>query len=266
MTGPERQPSRRGLSTQNFHAALPSSDCNISTCFVYEFDLCVGMSKTAKPDCNHLIDMPRLVSSSMHTIPARHTIIHPNGGAEFVLIICQGWAARSVVASNGHKQIVSFLLPGDLICTTSPFESSPGYYVEAITDVTYRKFKQSDFKAALFECRALLEKLSLAWIDERVQADQLSLNLGEKAAEKRIACLVLSLAKRLAKYGMVSGEKIDFPLRQRHIASATGLTPAHVSKVLGWFQRDGLIEISDRSLRIIDEASLHRTAGSPIAT
>ena len=94
-----------------------------------------------------------------------------------------------MAAPSGHKQIVSFLLPGDLISAASPFESSPNYYVEAITEVTYRKFKQSDFKAALFECRPLLERLSLAWIDERVQADQLALNLGEKGAEKRLAWL-----------------------------------------------------------------------------
>lgn len=130
--------------------------------------------------------------------------------------------------------------------------------------MTYRRFKQSDFRAALFESRPLLDRLSLAWIDERVQADQLALNLGEKGAEKRIAWLISSLAKRLANRGMASGEPMDFPLRQKHVANALGLTPAHVSKVLGLFKRDGLIEISDRSLRIIDEAILLRTAGSTI--
>jgi CRP-like cAMP-binding protein len=31
--------------------------------------------------------------------------------------------------------------------------------------------------------------------------------------------------------------ELDFPLRQRHIADATGLTPVHVSKVLSEFRR-----------------------------
>jgi CRP/FNR family transcriptional regulator, anaerobic regulatory protein len=265
MTGPERQPMRGALSTPRFHAALPWSNCNRSACFVYEFDLCGGISKPATSDHDHHVDVPRFISSSLHTLPARRAIVHPIQSTEFVLIICDGWAARLITAPSGHKQIVSFLLPGDLISAASPFESSPGYYVEAITGVTYRKFKQSGFKAALFECRPLLEKLSLAWIDERVQADQLALNLGEKGAERRIAWLILSLANRLAKNGMASGDTIDFPLRQRHIASAVGLTPAHVSKVLTGFQRDGLIEISDRSLRIIDKVSLQKAAGSAIA-
>jgi CRP-like cAMP-binding protein len=261
MTGSERQQIRDGLSTQKFHAASPSSDCNSSACLVYEFDLCIGMSKTATSDRNRLIDVPRFPSSSTHTIPARRTIIHPKETTEFVLIICHGWAARSIAAPNGHRQILSFLLPGNLISTTSLFESSHGHYVEAITEVTYRKFKQDDFKAALFRCRVLLEKLSMAWIDERVQADQLALNLGNKGAGKKIAWLILSLEKRLAKHGITSGEKIDFPLRQRHVASAIGLTHVHVGKVLAQFQRARLIEICDRSLRIINKEGLHHIAG-----
>ena len=53
---------------------------------------------------------------------------------------------------------------------------------------------------------------------------------------------------------------MEFPLRQRHIADATGLTPVHVSKVLGEFQRARLIEISSRSLTILNEAELRIAA------
>jgi CRP-like cAMP-binding protein len=53
---------------------------------------------------------------------------------------------------------------------------------------------------------------------------------------------------------------MEFPLRQRHIADATGLTPVHVSKVLGEFQRAGLFEICGRHLTIIDETELRRAA------
>jgi hypothetical protein len=38
------------------------------------------------------------------------------------------------------------------------------------------------------------------------------------------------------------------------------LTPVHVSKVLGEFQRAGLIEINSRSLTILNEAELRLAA------
>ena len=55
-------------------------------------------------------------------------------------------------------------------------------------------------------------------------------------------------------------QTFDFPLRQRHIADATGLTPVHVSKVLGELQRAGLIEINGRSLTILNGPELQRVA------
>ena len=51
-----------------------------------------------------------------------------------------------------------------------------------------------------------------------------------------------------------------FPLRQQHIADATGLTPVHVSRVIGKFRQAGLMEIKGRSLRILDIAELRRIA------
>jgi CRP/FNR family transcriptional regulator, anaerobic regulatory protein len=72
--------------------------------------------------------------------------------------------------------------------------------------------------------------------------------------------LILGLQARLAERGMANGQTIHFPLRQHHVADATGLTSVHVSKVLTEFRRRGLIEISDRSLTILDPAGFQRVA------
>jgi CRP-like cAMP-binding protein len=56
--------------------------------------------------------------------------------------------------------------------------------------------------------------------------------------------------------------EVDFPLRQHHIADATGLTPVHVSKVLSEFRRNGLIRISERSLAILDPVGFRRVANT----
>ena len=53
-----------------------------------------------------------------------------------------------------------------------------------------------------------------------------------------------------------------FPLSQRLIAAATGLTPEHVSRVVGSFRRGGLIENGKKDfLRIVDLPGLQRIGG-----
>ena len=233
--------------------------CSCSTCPAYELNLCATARKKAQSEPGPHPEAP-LIASTAHSISARRIICHPKEWSEFVTIICEGWAASSVALPDGRQQILSFLLPGDIVSLASLLEVTSGRTVEAITEVTYRNFKRSELKASLLTYPDLLGKLAKIWIEEKTQADQLALDLGRRTADERIARQLLSLADKLAKRGMTNGQTMEFPLRQRHIADATGLTPVHISKVLGEFQRAGLIEIGGRALTIANEKELLRVA------
>ncbi len=112
----------------------------------------------------------------------------------------------------------------------------------------------------MFARSDLLEKLLALWNEAKARADQLALDLGRRRADERIARLILRLADKVAKRTQSRTATFDFPLRQRHIADATGLTPVHVSKVMGELQRAGLIEVNSRSLTIVNAAELQRVA------
>jgi CRP-like cAMP-binding protein len=175
-------------------------------------------------------------------------------------MICQGWAAVSSALADGRKQILAFLLPGDIVSTTLLFEPTTHCMVEAITDVEYRTFEREDFERLIFNDPELVRTLSKSWVTEKLTADRLAVDLGRRSAHERIARLIHDLTERLVARGMERGQPMDFPLRQHHIADATGLTPVHVSKVLTEFRRDGLIEIGDRTITILNPPGLHRMA------
>ncbi len=108
----------------------------------------------------------------------------------------------------------------------------------------------------------LLSVFCKAWVEEKTRADQLIVDLGRRTADERIARLILGLAERLARRDKARGAptEFEFPLRQHHIADAIGLTPVHVSKVLSEFRRNGLINISERSITILDPVGFDRIA------
>ncbi|MBS0533333.1 MAG: Crp/Fnr family transcriptional regulator [Proteobacteria bacterium] len=200
------------------------------------------------------------IASTLHTIPARRLILHPKEWSEFVPIVCSGWAMSSIALPDGRRQVISFLLPGDIVSVGSLLAPLSGHTVEAITEVTYRKFKRQEIKDLLFARSDLLERLFTLWNEAKARADQLALDLGRRRADERIARLILRLSEKVAKRSLVRTQTFDFPLRQRHIADATGLTPVHVSKILGELQRAGMIEISGRSLTILNASELQRVA------
>lgn len=246
-------------------AGLPQVQPVCETCQSYELSWCRAALRGRS---NLTLIEATPVHHSGHTVPARRIICREQDLDDAVPIICDGWAASVVTLSDGSRQILSFLLPGDLVSTTLLFEARPNCLVEAITEVRFRTFKRSYLKALVSEHPDLFDKLSQTWIAEKGRADQLIIDLGRRTADERIARLILNLAERLAERGMTSPAcatsalEMDFPLRQHHVADATGLTPVHVSKVLSEFRRDGLIKISDRALTILDPAGFRRIANA----
>jgi CRP/FNR family transcriptional regulator len=207
------------------------------------------------------------IQHTSRTVPGRRIICREHDLHDAVPVICGGWAASVVLLSDASRQILSFLLPGDLVSTALLFGPRSHCLVEAITDVVYRTFKRSDLKAILFQNPEMFDKLSQAWIEEKDRADQLIVDLGRRTADERIARLMLNLAERLSRRDMTRTTEnfaieMEFPLRQHHIADAAGLTPVHVSKVLSEFRRSGLIKISDRSLTILDPVGFRRVANT----
>jgi CRP/FNR family transcriptional regulator, anaerobic regulatory protein len=238
-------------------APRPPSTC--ATCATYGPNLCQAVAEAAWPLPE---GAPAALQQAAHVVAPRRIIYREQDLHDGVPVICHGWAASIVMLSDGSRQILSFLLPGDIVSTALLFDARAHCLVEAITEVSYRTFKRTELKATLCKHPDMLERFCKAWIEEKTRSDQLIVDLGRRTADERIARLILNLHERLIRRGMLPPETMDmdFPLRQHHIADATGLTPVHVSKVLSEFRRNGLIKISDRSLTILDPAGFRRVA------
>lgn len=224
-----------------------------AVCIAGQLKLCVGLRTIGDEEGG-------TTKSALEYSPARKTICGRREWPDFIHMICSGWAMSAITHSDGRRQILSFLLPGDGDSTLSIFRPRFGRSIEAITDVLYRRFRREDVREKLFAHRKLLEIMGPVWSEESERADRLIVDLGQRTADERIARQLLELAERLAKRGMIEDGVMEFPLRRRHIADLTGLTPVHVSRIMNEFQRSGLIEASGRRLKILDAEKLRRVA------
>jgi CRP/FNR family transcriptional regulator len=87
-------------------------------------------------------------------------------------------------------------------------------------------------------------------------------DLGRRLAEQRIARLIMQLAERARARGTIGpAEPLPVPLRQHHVADATGLTAVHVGKVLSELGRRNILAIRGRSLSVLDPVAFFRLAG-----
>lgn len=180
-----------------------------------------------------------------------------NQPAPDIYVLCTGWGFRFVQVPNGRRQILSFLLPGDLVMG-SLFQDTVHFSVKTLTAVQVNAMNRAEIRARLAtNLQILLEAAEYCAAATRA-ADNMIAALGQLSAEERIAYLLLHLMSRIASGSVIRGARYSLPLRQQHIADAVGLTPVHVSRVLGAFRERGIADLSNGTLEVFNMRELQR--------
>lgn len=191
---------------------------------------------------------------------ARRNIYHAGEPVDGAIVVCEGWAVRFVQLPNGKRQILSVVLPGDLVTSTSLLERKFIFSVQAVTDVLYCTIPAAEIRKRLQINSALLDLWLEAAAAEYRRADKQIVDLGQRSAQERIAALLLQIMMRSQECGELQANAFAFPLRQQQIADCTGLTPVHVCRVLGRLREDGICDVGRGMVRIFDRAELERMA------
>jgi CRP/FNR family transcriptional regulator len=193
-------------------------------------------------------------------VKAGGTILHeqkPNGK---LFTLYSGWAFRYKTLSDGRRQILNFLLPGDFIGLQQKFADGAMHGIEAVTDTSLCVFPRE----GLWELFRGFPNLGydITWLAAREEGmvDDHLLTAGRRNATERVAMLLMHLFRRLDRVGMAEGGMIEFPLNQQHIADALGLSLVHTNKTLRRLRQLGLHEIQDGKLRLLNPRALERIA------
>ena len=204
-----------------------------------------------------------LVESIKHdqiAVPAERSIIHEGQSNAPLYTLFSGWAFRFKTLSDGRRQILNFLLPGDFIGVQQKMGDASPHGVQALTDVELCVFRRD----ALWELHRGAPTLGFAvtWLtaQEESLVDDTLLSVGRRSAEERIATLLVVLYKRVAALLPDASGGVPFPLTQQHIADGLGLSLVHTNKTLRKLERRGLHRIRNGRLQLMDVHALARIA------
>jgi CRP-like cAMP-binding protein len=167
-----------------------------------------------------------------------------------------GWLFRYKILHNGSRQIVDFVLPGDVFALQACLFKGSLYSIATVTPVSLSviPFAQIDH---VFETDPKLSK-ALFW-SATCEAARLAEHLtdaGRRSAYERLSHLFLELFVRARLAGMVDEMSFHMPLTQELIADALGLTHVHVNRTVKSLRDDKLIAIDGKRLTILDFEAL----------
>jgi CRP-like cAMP-binding protein len=195
-------------------------------------------------------------------LPAGADIIHPGQEDAELYTLFSGWAFRYKSLPDGRRQILNFLLPGDLVGLQASLLSAAQHGIEALTDIELCVFP----RRRVWDLFVRMPSLSyeIAWLGSREESliDENLTSVGQRNAGERIAALVISLYRRADALGLVSEHSFLFPLSQQQLADALGLSLVHTSKTWSRLRRSGLFSISGGRLTLLNPRLTARMASA----
>lgn len=207
------------------------------------------------------LDLVQSLKRRERSLDAGQALIHEGQTDAPLYTLQQGWAFRYKTLSDGRRQILNFLLPGDFIGVQQKMGDAAAHGVETLTAARLCVFQRD----ALWELhrRSPLMGFNVTWLTahEESMVDDTLLSVGRRSAEERIASMLILLFKRAAALQADAGAGgVDFPLTQQHIADGLGLSLVHTNKTLRKLERRGLHRIADGRLHLRDVKALARLA------
>ncbi len=193
-------------------------------------------------------------------LPAGSEIIRAGEDSPELFTLYSGWAFRFKTLPDGRRQILNFLLPGDLLGLQAAMFSAALHGVEALTQVQLCKLPRRDVWALFGGMPSLA--FDVAWLGAREESivDENLTSAGRRTAIERVAALIVRIYKRHRAVGLVQDETFDFPLTQQHIADALGLSLVHTNKTLARLRRMGMFTMTNGSLTLLNPRVLERVA------
>jgi len=163
-----------------------------------------------------------------------------------------GYAARYKLLRNGKRQVITTVLPGDVVGLPGSFFQKAHYSVVAITELRLQACSITDFVDLCY--RRPLFALALSWlaVQEAVSYGEHIVDIGRRTPIERVAHFLMELHARLSLVGRARGLTFELPFSQELMADALGLSVPHVNRMLARLRADGLISVIDHHVRFHD--------------
>lgn len=183
------------------------------------------------------------------------TLIAQEDLGDVVFWIVEGSVKVYRTQAEGGEVILSVLGPGEVVGELSVADPLEHWAtVTTLEDARVLWMDGEGFRA-LLEDMAPLRVGLVELLCRRVrEADDRLEALAALDVEGRVACVLLSLARRHGEAKVGGGMRIPIPLTQADVAAMTGASRVRVNQVLAKFRRHGWVTLDGRRRMSVQDA------------
>jgi CRP/FNR family transcriptional regulator len=161
--------------------------------------------------------------------------------------------------SNGHSQILSLLGPGDVLSVEALSHDRYSCSAAAITDCTLCWAQSGNFTAFLSDHPAVAIRLVEKLQEANLRTRTIHGELATKRSLGRIAWCLLFFYERSEAAG--NSKTFHLPLHRYELGELVGISAETASRQIHALEREGVIEVHNRRVTVLDHGRLRELAG-----
>ncbi|KLK93985.1 cyclic nucleotide-binding protein [Microvirga vignae] len=204
--------------------------------------------------------LERAASLQLRQLNPREDIIYEGDQPTQVHLILNGWACRYKVLEDGRRQILGYLIPGDICDMRMFILKEMDHSIGAVSPISVAEIP----KETIIALTDAFPRLSRAFWWNSLVEDAITrewiINNSQRESTERMAHLFCELFIRLRMVGLTNGNSCEIPVTQAELGETMGLSTVHVNRTLQELRALNLVNLKGRILTIPDLKALQVVA------
>lgn len=221
-----------------------------SSCNLRELCLPVGLSQENIDQIDSLVGQRKQV-------PRGEALFRTGDVFQSIFAVRTGFFKTCVSSEDGRDQVTGFQMAGELLGLDGISGDRHSCDAVALEDSQVCVIPFSRLEELSREFNELQRQFHKIMSREIVRDHGVMLLLGSMRAEERLAAFLLNLTQRLQARGF-SASSLVLRMTREEIGSYLGLKLETVSRTFSKFQEDGLLEVKQRQIRIVNLPGLQQ--------
>ena len=219
-----------------------------SSCNLRELCLPVGLNRENLDRLDSLV-------ASRRAVPRGDALFRAGENFQSLFAVRTGFFKTCVSSEDGRDQVTGFQMAGELLGLDGIGTDSHTCDAVALEDSQVCVIPYAELEDLSREFSELQHQFHKIMSREIVREHGVMLLLGSMRAEERLAAFLLNLTQRLQARGF-SASSLILRMTREEIGSYLGLKLETVSRTFSKFQDDGMLDVKQRQIRILDQDKL----------
>jgi CRP/FNR family transcriptional regulator len=219
-----------------------------SSCNLRELCLPVGMS-------GEQLERLDAIVATRRSVPRGQALFRSGEAFQALFAVRTGFFKTSVSSEDGRDQVTGFQMAGELLGLDGIGTDSHTCDAIALEDSQVCVIPYHQLEDLSRELSDLQRQFHRIMSREIVRDHGVMLLLGSMRAEERLAVFLLNLTQRLRTRGF-SASSLVLRMTREEIGSYLGLKLETVSRAFSKFQDDGILEVKQRQIRVLNPDAL----------